>query len=614
MYIVALVCVFTAFISTMMDSVEPVFFLHRDINAHDENQPTLRPYEVCVAVGKVIGNAHVDGAQNVWGVWRIYVRDRESRITLLTKKIKLRNKTVQLYDKNPRVTNVQNPNITVEKIIIKDLPLSLDNTEIDTFLKGYKQVALTTGVKYSRERNDNGELTSFRNGDRYIYAISPVFPVLPTVVQIAGHKSRVYHVSQKNVCKVCGEYGHKVKTPDCPAYSTDLNIVAFKSHEHVLSNFYPAQIQYKNETFSSLEHAYQWSKAMAFGELDIAEAIKLARHAGVAKRISKESLPQNVSKEWEESNYSIMKELLHAKAKAVPEFGNALKETAGFILAEATSDQIWGTGLPPDLTKVTKPEYWPGKNILGALLMEVKSEIHSDTPHEATLTQAPGGSTASLNTNPEIPGGTTPPFKNPRVTTGQERHDDKEQPQQQRQQLPQTCTWQVQSQRRAQSTEQENFQYSGQTNHTALQQISLQHISTSSHRQLQTGQDYQHFHQQPTPPQPTQQWKMQPNQPSQQSVRQSTRAITSGLLQTQDFVSHQNPQVAQNNRGHQDNNKGQNMVTGPMDKFTIQMEVQNTPNQSTKRKPSKSPDSDLRKDYKVSREGSSHDDNLSSIL
>ena len=46
--------------------VEPVFI--RNSNKDE----VIEPYEVCMAVGCIVGNAAIDGIQNITGIWQIY--------------------------------------------------------------------------------------------------------------------------------------------------------------------------------------------------------------------------------------------------------------------------------------------------------------------------------------------------------------------------------------------------------------------------------------------------------------------------------------------------------------------------------------------------------------
>jgi hypothetical protein len=71
-----------------------------------------------------------------------------------------------------------------------------------------------------------------------------------------------------------------------------------------------------------------------------------------------------------------MSELIESKIANCPEFTLALQETGNKYLAEATPDLFWGSGLNPDLTSCTRPCNFPGKNMLGLLLMEKRSFIY----------------------------------------------------------------------------------------------------------------------------------------------------------------------------------------------------------------------------------------------
>ena len=107
--------------------VEPVFIKHQD---RDE---VLEPYEVCIAVGRIVGNAAVDGVQNISGIWRIYLKSLADRAKLLVKKdITIHRRGYQLQDKNPALLGRYQDEC--ERITIKELPLSVANSEIEHFL------------------------------------------------------------------------------------------------------------------------------------------------------------------------------------------------------------------------------------------------------------------------------------------------------------------------------------------------------------------------------------------------------------------------------------------------------------------------------------------------
>lgn len=359
-----------------------MFFMHKDVISQQSRQAQeLRPYEVCVTAAVLIGERNVEGAQNVHGIWRIYVNSRESRVELLTKGLALRHKNIPLFEKNPKSTNNDNPGVKAEKITIKDMPLSMDNNEIEVFLACKDGVILTSTIRDAHERNDDGELTHYKNGDRFVYAQSPIMPVLPRFVEIAGRSCRIYHQSQREVCRVCGEHGHKHDSELCKAYKV-LDAEVFQTFEHVLSNSYPYEVRFQGRNFKSAEHAYQYSKAADCGYHRLTTKIEGARHAGVAKAISSNGIPEEEGSQWEQKHGNVMMDILTAKYQQCPEFQEALKASGDRIILQATRDKFWGTGLSPEISKHTTPEFWPGKNMLGAMLAELREMFR-----EPTITQ-----------------------------------------------------------------------------------------------------------------------------------------------------------------------------------------------------------------------------------
>ena len=121
-------------------------------------------------------------------------------------------------------------------------------------------------MRDAHEGNEHGELTHFKNGDRFVYAKKLINPALDRFTKIAGRSSRIYHEGQFNKCKICGEQGHKTGDTVCPAYIAEtLKIETLFSYEHPLSNFYPCDVLFRGKKFKSAEHAIQWTKASDLG-------------------------------------------------------------------------------------------------------------------------------------------------------------------------------------------------------------------------------------------------------------------------------------------------------------------------------------------------------------
>ena len=115
-----------------------------------------------------------------------------------------------------------------------------------------------------------------------------------------------------------------------------------------------------------------------------------------------------------------MERLLQAKLKQCPAFKQCLIESTGMVIAEATNSKIWATGMTPYVTERTSKEYWPGRNLLGAMLTEMSQELagkqpmectresgelvsDDPSPNDVTLVQHPQDSKHQLNSQPELP-------------------------------------------------------------------------------------------------------------------------------------------------------------------------------------------------------------------
>ena len=355
---------------------EPVYCKFSDIPNYASHPP--KPLELCRAAAAKVGPVKVDAAQPVRGIWRIYVKSREARVSLLSKNISIRGQNILLYDKNPQVTHANSPDEKMERITIKDIPLSVDNSVIENFLKDRDGVELTSVIKYSKERTEEGTQTDYRNGDRYVFARHPIQPPLPRNLNIGSHRCRVYHETQEKRCRACKQEGHSFRDPMCLAYDPDVNIQPFKSFEMILSNMHECPdcpIYFEGDEFSCVEKIFQHKKAIDLEFGDLAEEIKNSRHGGAAKGIAK-GIPREEADEWEaDKGPAVMRKAIQARLQSCQHFRNALQDTGDKVLAEATGHPLWACGLPPDVAACTKQEYWTGQNLLGAILMEERESF-----------------------------------------------------------------------------------------------------------------------------------------------------------------------------------------------------------------------------------------------
>ena len=187
------------------------------------------------------------------------------------------------------------------------------------------------------------------------------------------------------MCKAYNEKGHKVGDPHCKAKPAE-NILAFRSYEHCLSNHFPIQLHVFEEDFASVEHAYFWCMAKEFGNHDLATEIKKSKHAGQAKKLSKQIADDEERWEWEKDHIDMMKTILEAKADQCTQFHDCLIENQERLLVEANPGTFWASGLSLYVTQNCSPRFWPGQNMLGVLLTELtqillrkEEEVTNDT-------------------------------------------------------------------------------------------------------------------------------------------------------------------------------------------------------------------------------------------
>jgi len=361
---------------------------------------TVKDYTICKAVADTIGADLLIGCQRIGRVWRVYPRNTESRIKLLTNCIQLDGQRIPVYSENPFRTGAKDPNDIKVKITIKDLPLSKGNTALQSFLEG-KGVKLTSRLEYAKARDpETYQLSEWLNGDRICYAEKLTSP-LPRTAFVGDTKVRIFHDGQQSPvamlctncystdhfrskctnpasCNRCRKPGHNPGDPSCAASLTvpHQDVITIQGKDDVMSNFYKCDINIYGTRMKSAEHAYQYTKAFRRGELDQAKKIQEAKDGAEAKYLARFLKPSTT---WVSERDQVMKDVLAVKADQVPEFRQALLQSRGKKLVEAVKNETyWASGLDTQDTLHTKPEYWFGKNRMGELLMELRAKLQND--------------------------------------------------------------------------------------------------------------------------------------------------------------------------------------------------------------------------------------------
>lgn len=357
------------------DFCVPVFFINpRFIDITDYKEEALVAIRVCEAAVAVVGD-NIEGAQLQNKLWRLYPKNTEARVKLLSCGITVHGHPIQLLDLNPFKVgeNDRDAQKSLMRISIKGLPLSVCNSVIRNFLEE-KNVDMKSEIKYDYHRHpQTNRLTAFKSGGRFVYA-KKLEAALPRNVTFGQFKAQIFHRDQlKRKCVVCDNLGHLPGSQDCTHYLVTPNITTIRSHTNVLSNMHDTKVTVDDTTFTSLEHAYLHRKALQHKREDIAQEILNAEHAGIA-RAKARPLPEDETEGCYDMDF--METLVKNKLASSTSFRNALRETGQGIIAVCggLSNGFWSTSLNEIGTKNTDPTRWPGQNKLGELLMKVRDE------------------------------------------------------------------------------------------------------------------------------------------------------------------------------------------------------------------------------------------------
>jgi ribA/ribD-fused uncharacterized protein len=138
----------------------------------------------------------------------------------------------------------------------------------------------------------------------------------------------------------------------------------FDGEYRFLSNFFPSVIVYQEKTYKTVEHAFQAAKAKFPKD---AKKIQEADSPGQAKRLGRKCVMRD---DWEQIKFVVMLDCLREKFK-IPELRMKLKATGDQELVEGNN---WHDGIFGSCT-CDKCKHIQGRNMLGKLLMQVRSEI-----------------------------------------------------------------------------------------------------------------------------------------------------------------------------------------------------------------------------------------------
>jgi len=145
-----------------------------------------------------------------------------------------------------------------------------------------------------------------------------------------------------------------------------MEILSFSGEYSVLSNFYPAKINYMGVRFPTVEHAYVAAKNPT-KQFILSIAAIPAEKAGVAKKMGQRT---KLRSDWDQVKLTIMDTLVRQKFSD-DVFQKTLLGTHNAILIEGNwwHDNFWG------VCNCNKCKDIPKHNNLGKILMQIRSEL-----------------------------------------------------------------------------------------------------------------------------------------------------------------------------------------------------------------------------------------------
>jgi 7-cyano-7-deazaguanine synthase len=144
-----------------------------------------------------------------------------------------------------------------------------------------------------------------------------------------------------------------------------------------LSQWYPAAFEVDGLRYPTAEHFMMAEKARLFGDEAARLAIVQAAAPGAAKALGRGVQGFDEAR-WQAARYAIVVRGNAAKFGQNPALRAFLLNTGERVLVEASPvDRIWGIGLAADDVRAQQPEHWPGQNLLGFALMDVRRSLRA---------------------------------------------------------------------------------------------------------------------------------------------------------------------------------------------------------------------------------------------
>lgn len=149
-------------------------------------------------------------------------------------------------------------------------------------------------------------------------------------------------------------------------------LVLFFTGKSYLSNFYRCTFEADGIKFTSNEQFFHYQKARLFKDETIMNKILATNDPKEQKRLGRKVKNYNESV-WARKSYMIMKQGLYYKFEQNPILKERLLSISNARFVEASPyDTKWGIGIGANHPNTASPSKWPGTNLLGKALDEVR--------------------------------------------------------------------------------------------------------------------------------------------------------------------------------------------------------------------------------------------------